>query len=139
MANNRSIPLIVGTLGITATQTWPVPARQAPTLSPSCDLRVVIRWHYTRKGVERPGRTIVRMYFHNRDLLYLVDRIAEFMNENDWYCEPQNARLEIREEDLTCGAGKLLHDIRCSVRVMNKVKKHFSYMKAPARAGKRKP
>ena len=90
--------------------------------------RVRFAWHYTRKGVERPGRKSVRMHMVGLHLKYLVDDIVKFIRHESWDCETNNARLVIYSQDTVTDAEKVLYDIPCPVRVMNKVKKRFSYV-----------
>lgn len=122
-----------GMLGVVVTQAWPItPVPQQPpsiatVLAPN-ELNVIMRWYYTRKGVEAQGRKTVRMYFHAQDLAFMVHNIADFIRESEWPGERQNARLEIHEEDRYRLNGRLLYDLRCSVRVMNRVKKRFPYI-----------
>jgi len=123
-----------GMLGVVVTQAWPItlphtqPQPSATTILAPNELNVIIRWYYTRKGIEKKGRKTVRMYFHQQDLAFMVHNIADFIRDSEWPGERQNARLEIYEEDRFRLNGKMLYDLRCSVRIMNKVKKKFPYI-----------
>jgi len=101
---------------------------QAVAVGGGYQFRVRFAWHYTRKGVERPGRKSVRMHMVGLHLKYLVDDIVKFIRHESWDCETNNARLVIYSQDTVTDAEKVLYDIPCPVRVMNKVKKRFSYV-----------
>lgn len=132
-----SLSLQSGTAGVTqivATNVSAVPSAPAVTNSttwlPLGHAKIRFQWYYTRRGVEKVGRKTVSVHFNGVDLSDMVNRIVQFIRDNERPGEAENARLEVHLDTggLSSPLRPPLYDLRCSVRVMNKVKKRFSYI-----------
>lgn len=118
--------------GLTQTVSKAMPHRLS--LGPPDQLVIRFQWHYTRKGIEKAAKKMVTMHMFGQDLDYLVINVVKFISDYSRPGEPVNSRLVItklpelhdalKRDDDDCD---VMYDIPCPIRVMNAVKKRFSY------------
>jgi hypothetical protein len=116
-----------GILGFAATNVYPVTGK-FPAFPRLGEMRVAFQWYYTRKGVEKESRKLMRLHMTDAGLMYLVEQIVQYIEEHSWDNERCNARLVIYYDNEYDAIRTVRNDIPCPVRVMQQVKKKFPYV-----------